>query len=101
MAIQIRSFFQLAFFSLFGLLFYYANLFIGDLGNPFLYKSIAVVFLLLTFPLPVLAIHRKDLFKGMQRSVHQLVVLGSMALLVHHFLLTFIIVFFTGEPVQL
>jgi hypothetical protein len=99
MAIQIKSFFQLALLSIAGLLFYYSNILLGNLGSPFVYKGIAVLFLMITLPLPIVALHRKDLFKGLQKSLYQLIVLGSVALLIHHFLLTFIIVMFTGQPI--
>lgn len=100
MVIQTKSFFQLALFSLLGLLFYYSSLLIGGIDNSIVYKGIAILILLCTFPLPIIAVHRKDLFKGIQRGIHQLIVLGSLALLIHHFILTFIIVMFTGQPMR-
>jgi len=97
MAVETRSFFQLALFSLVGLLFYYSGLFIGEMGDSLLFKAVAVLFLLGTIPLPFMAYYRKSLATDLGNGMRYLIVFGAMALMVHHFLLTYIIVMFSGK----
>ena len=97
MAIELRAFFQIALISILGLLFYYSNLFLGTMNGSIMVKVVAVLILLITIPLPILAVHNKNMFKGTHRGLRHLIVLASMGLLFHHALLTFVIVLFTGN----
>ena len=83
-----------------GFVFYYAHLFFGVLNNAFLFKALAVTFLLATVPLPIIAVNNKKLFPELTSGGKTLLTLVSILLLFHHFLMTFVFVLFLqGEGV--
>lgn len=80
-----------------GLAFYYAHLFLGMVGNAWIFKMLAVLFLLTAVPLPIIAVNNRKLFPALEKWTKTLVVAGALLLLVHHFLMTFIFVMFLPE----
>lgn len=80
-----------------GLAFYYAHLFLGMVGNAWIFKMLAVLFLLTAVPLPIIAVNNRKLFPALEKWTKSLVVAGALLLLVHHFLMTFIFVMFLPE----
>ena len=97
MVSRTRTFLRLSLFSITGLAFYYAHLFLGMVGNAFLFKFLAVAFLLVTVPLPIIAVGNRKLFPTLDKRNMHLVATGSLLLLLHHFLMTFVFVMFL-EP---
>lgn len=97
MVAEARLFLRLGLLSLFGLGFYYAHLFFGMFGNAFLFKALAVVFLLTALPLPIIAMNNKRLFPELQRPGKTILTTAAVLLLIHHFLMTFIFVMFLQE----
>jgi len=92
MVAEARLFMRLGFISFAGLAFYYAHLFLGLFENPFLFRALAIVFLLLTLPLPIIAFNNKKLFPEIKGSSKELLNWAAMLLFMHHFLMTFIFV---------
>ncbi len=100
MVSEARLFIRLCLLSFAGFVFYYAHLFFGLLENVFLFKTLAVTFLLATVPLPIIAMNNKKLFPELTPSGKAMLTLISVMLLFHHFLMTFIFVLFLkGESV--
>lgn len=97
MLTESRTFIRLGLLSIAGLAFYYAHLFMGMVGSAWMFKILAVLFLLTSVPLPIIAINNRKLFPALEKGTKKLVVLGAMLLLVHHFLMTFIFVMFLPE----
>lgn len=97
MLTQTRTFLRLGLLSVTGLAFYYAHLFLGMVGNAFLFKFLAIAFLLATVPLPIIAVGNRKLFPGSDKLNMHLVATGSLLLLLHHFLMTFVFVMFLGQ----
>ncbi|HRN35713.1 MAG TPA: hypothetical protein PLV70_12165 [Flavobacteriales bacterium] len=94
MLTRTRTFVRLGLLSIVGLAFYYAHLFLGMVGNAFIFKMLAVLFLVATVPLPIIAWNNKKLFPALAKRANVLLAFGTLALLVHHFLMTFIFVMF-------
>lgn len=92
-----RTFIRLGLLSMVGLAFYYAHLFLGMVGNAFLFKMLAVIFLAATVPLPIIAVNNKKLFPALEKRTNRLLAMGTLLMLVHHFLMTFIFVMFLPE----
>ncbi|MCB9169858.1 MAG: hypothetical protein H6594_05825 [Flavobacteriales bacterium] len=100
MVAETRLFLRLGLLSFIGFVFYYAHLFFGLLDNAFLFKALAITFLLATVPLPIIAVNNKKLFPELKGSGKTVLTLASLLLLTHHFLMTFIFVLFLqGERV--
>jgi len=100
MVAEARLFIRLALLSFAGFVFYYAHLFFGVLDNAFLFKALAVTFLLATVPLPIIAVNNKKLFPELTSGGKTLITFVSILLLFHHFLMTFVFVLFLqGERV--
>lgn len=100
MVAEARLFLRLGLLSCLGLIFYYAHLFLGILDNAFLFKALAITFLLATVPLPIIAVNNKKLFPELRGQSRQFLTLAAVLLLFHHFLMTFIFVLFLkGENV--
>jgi len=98
MASEARLFVRLGLLSLMGFAFYHGHLFLRLLDNAFLFKALAVVFLLATLPLPLIAMNGRKLFPTMGRAARRALALASVLLLFHHFLMTFVlVVFLRGE----
>ncbi len=97
MLTQSRTFLQLGLISLTGIGYYYAHLFLGMVGNAWLFKVLAVGFLLATVPLPIIAVNNRKLFPSLEKWMKKLLVLAALLLLVHHFLMTFLFVMFLPE----
>lgn len=97
MVAQTRTFIRLGLLSMVGLAFYYAHLFLGMVGNAWIFKMLAVLFLLTAVPLPIIAVNNRKLFPALEKWTKSLVVAGALLLLVHHFLMTFIFVMFLPE----
>ncbi|HRN38350.1 MAG: hypothetical protein J5I62_13630 [Flavobacteriales bacterium] len=97
MVAQTRTFIRLGLLSMVGLAFYYAHLFLGMVGNAWIFKMLAVLFLLTAVPLPIIAVNNRKLFPALEKWTKTLVVAGALLLLVHHFLMTFIFVMFLPE----
>lgn len=94
MVAEARLFLRLGLLSFLGLIFYYAHLFLGILDNAFLFKALAITFLLATIPLPIIAVNNKKLFPELRGQSRQFLTLAAVLLLFHHFLMTFIFVLF-------
>ena len=92
-----RTFKRLGLVSLAGLGFYYAHLFLGMVYSAWLFRALAVCFLMATVPLPIIAVNDKKLFPALEKPLKRMLALGAMLLLVHHFLMTFIFVMFLPE----
>jgi len=100
MVTEARLFLRLGLLSFLGLIFYYAHLFLGILDNAFLFKALAITFLLATVPLPIIAVNNKKLFPELRGQSRQFLTLAAVLLLFHHFLMTFVFVLFLqGENV--
>ena len=100
MVAEARLFMRLALLSFAGFLFYYAHLFLGFLDNVFLFKALAITFLLATVPLPIIAVNNRKLFPELQGRGQTVLRVASLFMLFHHFLMTFIFVLFLkGEGV--
>ena len=92
-----RTFYRLGFLSVVGFAFYYAHLFFGMVSNGLMFKLLAVLFLAATVPLPIIVVNNKKLFPALAKRTNRFLVLGTLLLLVHHFLMTFIFVMFLPE----
>ena len=92
MVAEARTFLRLGLISFTGLAFYYAHLFMGLFENEFLFRAIAIVFLLLTLPLPIIAFNNKKLFPEIRGNGKVMLNWAAMLLFMHHFLMTFIFV---------
>lgn len=97
MVAEARLFLRLGLLSVVGLGFYYAHLFFGMFGNAFLFRALAVVFLLTALPLPIIALNNKKLFPALHRPAKTLLTTAAVLLLVHHFLMTFLFVLLLPE----
>jgi len=101
MVAEARLFLRLGILSTLGFVFYYAHLFFGLFNNVFLFKVVAITFLLATIPLPIIAMNSPRLFPELSKSGKQMLMLATAMLLFHHFLMTFIFVMFLrGETVM-
>ena len=94
MVAEARLFVRLGLLSFAGFLFYYAHLFFGVMDNAVAFKILAVTFLVLTIPLPIIAVNNKKLFPELNSSGKTVLTVASALLLFHHFLMTFIFVLF-------
>lgn len=94
MVAEARLFTRLGFFSFLGMGFYYAHLFLGLFDNAFLLKAVAVVFLAVTLPLPIIAFNNKKLFPEIAGHTKVLLNWATILLFMHHFLMTFVFVMF-------
>lgn len=92
-----RVFLRFGMVSVVGLGFYYAHLFLGMVGDAWMFKALAVCFLVATVPLPIIAVNNKKLFPALERSFQHLLVMGTLLIFMHHFLMTFIFVMFLPE----
>lgn len=100
MVAEARLFLRLGLLSFVGFGFYYAHLFFGILENVWMFKTLAITFLLATVPLPIIAMNSRKLFPDLTASGKKLLAFVSALLLFHHFLMTFIFVMFLkGEAV--
>lgn len=100
MVAEARLFIRLGLLSFAGFLFYYAHLFFGLLENEWMFRVLAITFLLATIPLPIIAMNNKKLFPELTSSGKKLLAFVSALLLFHHFLMTFIFVMFLkGEMI--
>ncbi len=97
MLTETRTFIRLGLLSLIGLAFYYAHLFLGMVSNGVLFKVLAIVFLAATIPLPIIAVNNRKLFPALESRTNGLLAMGTLLMLVHHFLMTFIFVMFLPE----
>ncbi|MBX2980381.1 MAG: hypothetical protein KF905_13880 [Flavobacteriales bacterium] len=97
MVTEARIFIRLGLLSFIGLAFYYAHLFFGLLSNAFLFKALAVTFLLATVPLPIILVNNKKLFPELNSSGKAVLTAATVLLLLHHFLMTFIFVMFLNS----
>jgi hypothetical protein len=97
MVAEARLFVRLGLLSFLGFAYYYAQLFFGLSGNAFLFKALAIVFLISSVPLPIIAINNKKLFPELGGHGKQVLALGTVLILVHHFLMTFLFVMFLSE----
>ncbi|MBZ0207125.1 MAG: hypothetical protein K8H89_12430 [Flavobacteriales bacterium] len=97
MLTETRTFVRLGLLSIVGLAFYYGHLFLGMVGSAWLFKALAVSFLVATVPLPIIAVNNRRLFPALEKRTKHLVAMGAMLLLMHHFLMTFIFVMFLPE----
>lgn len=94
MVSEARLFTRLSLLSFVGLFFYYAHLFLGLLENELMLKALAIIFLVITLPLPIIAFNNKKLFPEVTGYTKSLLNWATMLLFVHHFLMTFIFVMF-------
>ncbi len=100
MVAEAKLFVKLGLLSTAGFVFYYAHLFFGFMDSPFLFKALAITFLLAAVPLPIIAMNNKKLFPELRGRGKAMLRLASVLLLFHHFLMTFIFVLFLqGEGV--
>ncbi len=80
-----------------GVLFYHAQVFLGLFDQPWIFRSLAILFLASALPLPIMAVSNRRLFPALGRPVKAAVDLASVLLLLHHFVLTLVLVFFLGN----
>lgn len=92
MVAEARLFVRLGFISFLGLAFYYGQLFFGLFDNTFLFKAMAVTFLVVTLPLPVIAFNNKKLFPAIRGNSKKMLNWITILLFMHHFLMTFMFV---------
>jgi hypothetical protein len=97
MVAETRLFIRFGLMSFAGLLFYYLHLYFGLFSNALLFKALAVMFLLSTVPLPIIAVNNKKLFPQLGWRGKQVLMLASVLLLVHHFMMTFVFVMFLPD----
>jgi hypothetical protein len=97
MVAEARLFTRLGLLSFAGLAFYYAHLFLGLFDNAFLFKALAITFLVVTLPLPIIAFNNKKLFPEIQGTSKKLLNWVTILLFMHHFLMTFIFVMFLRQ----
>lgn len=97
MIAETRLFIRLGVVACFGILFYHAHLFLGLFKEPIILNSIAVMFLLSAVPLPIIMLNNRKLFPQLRRSGKTILTMASLALLMHHFLMTFIFVLILGN----
>lgn len=94
MVAEARLFIRLGTLSFLGFGFYYAHLFFGLLSDELIFKALAITFLLVTIPLPIIVMNNKKLFPALPKSGTTLLTWISAMLLFHHFLMTFVFVMF-------
>lgn len=87
-----RLFLRLGAVACIGILFYHAHLFLGLFDEPITLKLVAVLFLLSAVPLPIIMLNNRKLFPQLRKSGKAILTMASLALLMHHFLMTFIFV---------
>ena len=92
MVAEARLFLRLGLLSFTGLAFYYAHLFLGLFESVFLFRALAIVFLLVTLPLPIIAFNNKKLFPEIKGNSKVMLNWATMLLFMHRFLMTFIYV---------
>ncbi len=92
MVAEARLFLRLGLISFTGLAFYYAHLFLGLFESVFIFRALAIAFLLLTLPLPIIAFNNKKLFPEIKGNGKVMLNWAAMLLFMHHFLMTFIFV---------
>lgn len=97
MVAEARLFVRLGLLSFLGFGYYYAHLFFGVVNNAVLFKALAVIFLISSLPLPIIAINNKKLFPELGGHGKQVLALGTVLILVHHFLMTFLFVMFLQD----
>jgi hypothetical protein len=66
-------------------------------SSAWAFRLLAILFLLATIPLPIIAMNNKKLFPALEKRTNTLLSMGTLLLLVHHFLMTFIFVMFLPE----
>ncbi|MBL0042916.1 MAG: hypothetical protein IPP33_00395 [Flavobacteriales bacterium] len=94
MVAEARLFTRLGVLSFAGMAFYYAHLFFGLFDNVFLFRALAIIFMVVTLPLPIIAFNNKKLFPAVQGSSKTMLNWATILLFTHHFLMTFIFVMF-------
>jgi len=92
MVTEARLFLRLGMISFLGLAFYYAHLFLGLFESVFLFRALAITFMLFTLPLPIIAFNNKKLFPEIRGNGKVMLNWATMLLFMHHFLMTFIFV---------
>ncbi len=97
MVAEARIFLRLGLLSFAGLMFYYAHLFLDLFDNAFLFKALAITFLVITLPLPIIAFNNKKLFPEINGTGKLMLNWATLLLFVHHFLMTFIFVMILKE----
>ncbi len=91
---EARLFIRLGSLSFLGFGFYYAHLFFGLLSDAVIFKALAITFLLVTIPLPIIIVNNKKLFPELPRGGKLMLTWVTAILLFHHFLMTFVFVMF-------
>lgn len=94
MVAETKLFVRLVLLSFLGFAFYYAHLFFGLLRDAFLFKALAVLFLLSAVPLPIILMNNRKLFPELTPGGKMLLTTVAVLLLLHHFLMTFIFLLF-------
>ncbi len=94
MVAEARLFLRLGLMSFLGFAFYYIHIFFGLFANPIVLKGLAILFLLMAVPLPIIAVNNRKLFPELGGGGKQVVLLASVLILVHHFMMTFVFVMF-------
>lgn len=89
---EVRLFHRLALLALLGFAFYYAQLLFGYFQSPLALKSLAILFLLVALPLPVIALNNRKVFPNVRGAQKTVLNIGVVLLLCHHFLMTFVFV---------
>lgn len=92
MVADARLFLKLGFLSFLGLAFYHGQLFFGLLDDAFLLRVMAVAFLLLSLPLPLIAFNNNKLFPALRGVRKEALNWATILLCMHHFLMTFVFV---------
>lgn len=92
MVAEARMFTRLLLLSFAGIGFYYAHLLFGICADPFVFKALAVLFLMVTVPLPIIALNNKKLFPDLGATGKVMVNWIAVILFMHNFLMTFMFV---------
>lgn len=97
MVTDARLFVKLGLLSFLGLAFYYGQLFFGLFDSALLFKAMAVTFLLITLPLPVIAFNNHKLFPAVRGTGKKVLNWATILLCMHHFLMTFVFLMILQE----
>ncbi len=92
-----RSFLRMGSLAIVGVFFYHAQVFLGLFDQPWVFRTLAVLFLLSAIPLPIIAVGNRKLFPELGRPGKTMVDLAAVLLFLHHFALTLVLVFFLGR----
>lgn len=97
MTIDLKSFGNAVILSIFGFAFYYLSLFFDIMSTGLLPKVLAMAILIISIPLPIIAVHGNNVFKGVNKGFRNLIILFTIGTVFHHAVMTFLIIMFTSN----